>query len=83
MGTACKGCRVEVFIAATDAGDLGHGEGKTFLGATKAGAGGSWSLALAPGQVSSGRRVTATATTPVAFATAAETSEFTANVMVG
>jgi hypothetical protein len=81
-GTACANCRVEVFAAASDAGDLGHGEGKTLLGATTAGAGGAWSLALTAGQVTSGQQVTATATTPAAFSAASETSEFAANAAV-
>jgi parallel beta-helix repeat protein len=80
-GTACGGCRVEVYLAA-DAGDLGHGEGKTLLGATTAGTGGSWTVPLAPGQVAQGQQVTATATTPAAFTAAAETSEFAANTSV-
>jgi hypothetical protein len=81
-GTACAGCRVEVYAAATDTGDLGHGEGKTLLGATTAGSGGSWNLTLAAGQVTSGQAVTATASTPVAFNAAAETSEFATNAIV-
>jgi parallel beta-helix repeat protein len=81
-GTACSGCRVEVYVTSSDAGDLGHGEGKTLLGATTAGTGGSWSLALAAGQVTSGQQVTATATTAVGFNTPAETSEFAANTSV-
>jgi parallel beta-helix repeat protein len=81
-GTACAGCRVEVYAAATDAGDLGHGEGKTLLGATTAGSGGSWNLTLTAGQVTSGQEVTATATTQAAFTAAAETSEFATNAIV-
>jgi hypothetical protein len=81
-GTACPGCGVEVFIAVAGEGDQGHGEGKTFLGRATADAGGAWSLSLSGGQVGSGQQLTATATTPVAFATAAETSEFAANVTV-
>lgn len=80
-GSACGGCRVEVYLAASDA-DLGHGEGKTLLGATTTGMGGSWSLPLAPGQIASAQQVTATATTPAGFNVAAETSEFAANTNV-
>ena len=77
-GTACAGCRVEVFLAAADAGDQGHGEGPTLLGAATAAGEGSWSLSLAPGQVSPGQLVTATATA----AAPAETSEFAANLAI-
>jgi hypothetical protein len=69
-----------VFIAAAGTGDSGHGEGKVFLGTAVASNTGAWSLALTAGQVAAGTPLTATATTPVAFNQAAETSEFAANV---
>jgi hypothetical protein len=81
-GTACPGCSVEVYIASAGPGDQGHGEGQSFLGRATADANGAWSLSLSSGQVGTGQQLTATATTPVAFATAAETSEFAANVVV-
>ena len=43
---------------------------------------GAWTLHLATGAVASGQALTATATTPVSFSHAAETSEFAANVNV-
>jgi hypothetical protein len=78
-GTACASCLVEVYIATNEPDDLGHGEGKAFLGRVTADANGNWSLTLSPGQVSKGQRVTATATTT---STHLETSEFAANVVV-
>ncbi len=78
-GTACASCLVEVYIATNEADDLGHGEGKTFLGRVTADSTGKWSLALSPGQVTAGQRVSATATTT---STPLETSEFAANVVV-
>ncbi len=44
-GTACPGCRVEVFLADVD--PTGFGEGKTFLHQGVAGADGSFSIPLA------------------------------------
>jgi parallel beta-helix repeat protein len=80
-GTACPGYTVEVFIASGEADDQGHGEGKTFLGsAIASGTGGTWTLSLSPGQLSAGQLVTATATGTGSGTTAAETSEFAANV---
>jgi trimeric autotransporter adhesin len=81
-GTACASCMVEVYRASGGAGDQGHGEGQAFLGSATAGANGAWSLALTAGQVAAGQQVTASATTPLGFQTAAETSEFAANVTV-
>jgi CSLREA domain-containing protein len=43
-GTACPGCKVEIFKADVD--PTGFGEGKTFLAETTAGADGSFSVAL-------------------------------------
>jgi titin len=82
-GTACANCTVEVYLASNESDDQGHGEGQRLLGSVTASANGAWSLALATGQVSAGQRVTASATTPVAFGVAAETSEFAANAPVG
>ncbi|MBN2086035.1 MAG: right-handed parallel beta-helix repeat-containing protein [Anaerolineales bacterium] len=42
IGTACPGCRVELFIAAAD--PTGFGEGKTFLERETAGSDGSFSI---------------------------------------
>jgi titin len=81
-GRACAGCSVEVFLAAHAPDDQGHGEAAAVLGATLAAQDGSWTLAISPGRLSSGNRVTATATTPPSFQKAAETSEFAANVAV-
>jgi titin len=81
-GAACVGCAVEVYRASVEADDQGHGEGQAFLGSVTAGANGAWSLALTAGQVAAGQQVTASATTPVGFQTAAETSEFAANATV-
>ena len=78
-GTACANCLVEVYIATNEPDDLGHGEGKTFQGSVTANASGDWSFSLSAGQVTSGQRVTATATTT---STRLETSEFATNVVV-
>jgi CSLREA domain-containing protein len=43
-GTACPGCKVEIFLADVD--PTGFGEGKTYLTETTAGADGSFSAAL-------------------------------------
>jgi len=72
-GTACGGCRVEVFEAKADA--TAHGEGRRYLGAVTADAQGRFSLG-SPG-VAAGVRVTATATDPTG-----NTSEFAANKLV-
>jgi CSLREA domain-containing protein len=72
-GTACGGCRVEVFEAAAD--PSGYGEGRVFRGATTAAGGGAFtvgSLSLAEGV-----RVTATATDGQG-----NTSEFAQNKIV-
>lgn len=82
-GMACASCTVEAYLASNEAGDQGHGEGLRLLGSATASGTGAWSLTLAPGQVSTGQRVTATATTPAAFKVPAQTSEFAANRMVG
>lgn len=81
-GTACPGCTVEVYVAAAQQGDQGHGEGQSYLGSVTAAGDGTWSLTLAAGQVLAGQQVTATATTAASFEMAAETSEFAANVTV-
>jgi parallel beta-helix repeat protein len=81
-GTGCAGCTIEVFVATIDANDQGHGEGSAFLGRATASSTGAWTLNLAAGKVTSGQRVTATATTQVSFSKSAETSEFAANVVV-
>jgi CSLREA domain-containing protein len=71
-GTACGGCRVEIFIAD---GTGSHGQGRTFVGAATAGGGGGFSVSISG--VSVGDRVTSTATDA-----AGNTSEFSANVTV-
>jgi len=70
-GQACPGCAVEVFIA-DDSLD-NNGEGKTFIGAATADAGGRFSLPIPVEH--SGRRLTATATD-----SQGNTSEFAQNV---
>ena len=57
-GTACSGCRVEVFIADPD--PSGFGEGRTFLAAAVADGSGNFTVAISG--VSAGQTVTATAT---------------------
>jgi hypothetical protein len=79
-GTACANCTIEIYIATNEGNDLGHGEGKTFLGSATAHGSGNWSLALSAGQVSAGQMLTATATTT---SSPLETSEFGVNVVVG
>jgi hypothetical protein len=79
-GTACAGCTVEVFVATGEADDQGHGEGARFIGVAVADSSGRWSVSPAAGLVTKGQALTATATTPVSFQKAAETSEFAANV---
>jgi hypothetical protein len=74
---------VEVYLATNVPADQGHGEGRLFLGRVTAGGTGIWSLSLTSSQVSTGQQLTATATTPISFGTAAETSEFAANHVVG
>jgi hypothetical protein len=72
-GTACAGCRVEVFEARAD--DTAHGEAGRYLGVVTADSQGRFSLG-SPG-VASGVRVTATATDATG-----NTSEFAANKLV-
>lgn len=57
-GTACSGCRVEVFVADPD--PSGFGEGRTFLAAAVADGSGNFTVAISG--VSAGQTVTATAT---------------------
>ena len=77
-GSACAGCRVEVFIAAPGSGDLhsadgiSHGEGKTFIGAGVADGSGNFSVGVSG--VTSDQYVTATA-----IDAAGNTSEFSDN----
>jgi parallel beta-helix repeat protein len=61
IGTACVGCRVEVFVAAAD--PSGFGEGKTFLESGTAGSDGSFSIPV-PG-LRACSQITATATDAV------------------
>ena len=72
-GTACEGCRVEVFVA--DGQWFHHGQGKTFAGAALAGTDGTFSVTL--DNVAFGQYLTATATDP-----AGNTSEFAQNTLV-
>ena len=67
-------------LAAPATDDQGHGEAAALLATTTAAANGNWTAALSPGQLSSGASVTATATAPASFQTAAESSEFSLNV---
>jgi len=71
-GTACVGCRVEVFIA--DAGGGAYGEGKTFVGAASADGAGQFSVGVSG--VSAGQWLTTTATDANG-----NTSEFSENVL--
>jgi len=73
-GTACSGCRVEVFVADPD--PSGFGEGRTFLAAGVADASGDFTVAISG--VSAGQTVTATATDGQG-----NTSEFAKRVSVG
>jgi titin len=78
-GTACGGCVVEVFAASAELDDQGCGEGAVFLGSAAATSSGAWSVALSPGQIASGKPITATATTAGPLP---ETSEFSPNSTV-
>jgi parallel beta-helix repeat protein len=79
-GHACANCLIEIYLAAPATDDQGHGEAAALLATTTAAANGSWTAALRPGQLNSGASVTAAATTPASFQTAAESSEFSLNV---
>jgi hypothetical protein len=82
-GLADVSATVEVFIATKEPDDQGHGEGQTYLGSTTADLNsGQWSLSFAPGQVSPGDYITATATLSRSCSPCG-TSEFAANVQVG
>ncbi len=81
-GVAVPNSQVDVYLAGEVANDGGHGEGTTYLGTARADGNGTWSLALAPGRVAAGQRVTATATGIGPTNTAPENSEFGANVTV-
>ena len=72
-GTACRECRIEVFIADSHAPQ--YGEGKTFVGAGMAGTDGSFTVALQ--NVAFGDFLTATATD-----IEGNTSEFSLSVLV-
>ncbi len=69
-GFACRGCLVEVFLAASD--PSGYGEGKTFLGEARADVAGNWELDISG--VETCDAITATATDADG-----ETSEFAEN----
>jgi CSLREA domain-containing protein len=73
-GTACAGCTIEIFIA--DAGSGAYGEGRTFIGTDVASGTGAFTVAVSG--VVEGQYVTSTATD-----TAGNTSEFSANLVVG
>jgi hypothetical protein len=79
-GHACANCLIEIYLAAPATDDQGHGEAAALLATTTAAANGNWTAALSSGQLSSGASVTATATAPASFQTAAESSEFSLNV---
>jgi hypothetical protein len=78
-GTACPGCKVEIFVAdnvppdQNDTFGVPHGEGRTYLATGTADGSGNFSIALACGQPS-GIELTSTATD-----TNGNTSEFSAN----
>ena len=80
-GRACGGCTIEVFVAQAGAGDAGHGEGARLLARTLAAGNGTWSIVVAAGALTSGKKVTATATTPLSTVVP-QTSEFGANATV-
>jgi CSLREA domain-containing protein len=73
-GSACAGCRVEVFLSDSDRS--GYGEGRAFLGASRADSNGDFTVSIRG--VSSGRTITATATD-----SQGNTSEFSRDVVVG
>jgi len=72
-GTACAGCRVEIFIATGAAG--ANGQGQTYVGNAKAATNGAFTANVTG--VALGNRVTATA-----IDAAGNTSEFSVNVVV-
>jgi PKD repeat protein len=72
-GSACAGCRVEIFVA--DSGPNAHGEGRTFIGSDVANGDGRFSAAVSG--VTVGEVVTATATDA-----GGNTSEFSLNMAV-
>jgi CSLREA domain-containing protein len=76
MGTACTGCRVEVFLADGDPSD--HGEGMTFVGEAFADVSGNFIVPLDVNLVSQCDLVTARATDSVG-----NSSEFSANDRAG
>jgi len=80
VGTACPGCRIEVFIAdklqLPEPGGENSGEGRTFVGAGVATASGQFAVTI--NGVTVGQLVTATATD-----TSGNTSEFARNFIVG
>ena len=71
-GTACSGCKVELFVS--DGDSTGHGEGRTFIGDANA-TGGSFTIPVIG--LCAGDMVTATATDQDG-----NTSEFAANFMI-
>ncbi|HEY70995.1 MAG TPA: CSLREA domain-containing protein [Anaerolineae bacterium] len=74
-GTACAGCVVELFVSDQD--PSGHGEGRTYIDAATADAGGNFTIpAFFP--IASCTRVTATATDA-----SGNTSEFSENQIIG
>jgi CSLREA domain-containing protein len=75
-GTACTGCRVEVFLA--DGDPSGHGEGMTFVGEAFADVSGNFAVPLDVNLVSQCDLVTARATDSVG-----NSSEFSANDRAG
>jgi hypothetical protein len=74
-GSACPGCRVEVYVATNEKDDLGFGEGQTYLGSTSADRRGAWRFGLTARQrLPASGKVTATATGGTGIRR--ETSEF-------
>jgi hypothetical protein len=80
-GTACAGCTVDIYTAIALGAELGHGEGKNYLGTATAGSGGFWSASVTYPNVSA-LTVTATATTTSGGGDA-ETSQFSPDTAVG
>jgi len=74
FGTACAGCRVEIFIADRDAGV--YGQGKQFVGATTASTNGTFVVFI--DTIAVGTALSATATDADG-----NTSEFGRNIVVG
>src|SRR5579884_3651105 len=81
-GKACASCTIDVFLASSPADPSGHGQARTYLGTATADASGAWSLSTFLVPVTTGKVVTATATTPPSSTKPAGTSEFAKNSTV-